>query len=183
MLKRSGGALLPKIKFGRDERGVTLVEFALLSPIFVPLIFSVFETSVVYTKIAMVNHAVSTVSKDIYIGTASSGTLTYDVLEQNICDNMVMSGDDCTSNLVLELTEIASLADLPDTDAVCEYTDIDIKPAVSYDPGGSSSIVFMRVCFVTDIFTPGIGFGLRLPKTDGDKFALVSSAAFVNEPY
>lgn len=170
-------------KLAKDEQGATVVEFAILGPIFFAMLFSIFEMGYLFTKISMVNHAVSVVSKDIYIGTASSGTITYDDLEQKICDKLVIGGDDCTNNLLLELTEITSITDLPDTEADCEYTDLPIKPTVSYDPGASGTTVFMRVCFVTDIVTPGIGFGLHLPRTAGDKFSIVASTAFVNEPF
>ena len=141
------------------------------------------EAGFLFTKIALVDNAVAAVSKEIYVGTASANGITYEELEQKICENIILSGDNCTDNLMLELTEVVSLADLPDTDAECEYSDIDITPAVSYNPGGSSSLVFMRVCFVTNILTPGIGLGFHLPKTDDDKFSIISSTAFVNEPF
>jgi hypothetical protein len=170
-------------RFQKDEKGVTAIEFALLAPIFFTILFSIFELGYTFTKVAMVNHAVSVASKDIYIGSASLGTLTYDEIEQSICDNITIAGDDCTNNLVLELTEISDASDLPDTDAVCEFTDIAIKPTVAYDPGGSNSTIFMRVCFVTDIMIPGLGFALHLPETTDDKYSIITSTAFVNEPF
>ena len=45
-------------RFARDNRGVAAVEFALIAPIFLALILSLFETGWLMTKIALADNAV-----------------------------------------------------------------------------------------------------------------------------
>ncbi|EFO32306.1 putative TadE family protein [Roseibium sp. TrichSKD4] len=89
----------------------------------------------------------------------------------------------CQSNLTIELTPVASYTDLPASDAVCHDKDVPIKPAVDFNPGGGSTIIFMRACMTVSILTPGFGLGLALPKTNSDRHQLISSTTFMNEPF
>jgi Flp pilus assembly protein TadG len=170
-------------KLKQDKDGVAAIEFTLLAPIFFALIFGTIEMGYLFLKINMLNNAVAVVSKVIYTGAASDGSVTYEDIEDSICENIYFVGSNCAGNLHIELTEISSFSDFPTTVAECEDTDLNITPSVSYNPGSAKSIIFMRACFMTDILMPGLAFGLNLEKTANNKFAIISSTAFVNEPF
>lgn len=170
-------------KLNEDKNGVAAMEFTLLAPIFFAIIFGIIEMGYLFLKINMLNNAVAVVSKVVYTGAAADGTVTYEDIEESICDNIYFSGPNCAGNLHIELTEISSFSDFPTTAAECEDTDVNLTPSVSYNPGSAKSIIFMRACFMTDILMPGLAFGLHLEKTDNNKYALISSTAFVNEPF
>ena len=171
----------------RDKRGVTSVEFALLAPVFFAMLFSLFEVGILLTRMAMVDHAVNVVSKQVYTGVVTkgveTGTLSQSDLEAAVCDVTGMVIPDCASEITVELTEITSLSELPTSDATCEDASLDLDPAVNFNPGVANSVVFMRVCLTVDLITPGLGFGLNLAKTSTDRYELISSAAFLNEPF
>nr|WP_244318496.1 TadE/TadG family type IV pilus assembly protein [Roseibium hamelinense] len=173
--------------FRRNQSGVTAIEFAFLAPLYFTLLLSSFELGLLYSRIAMLDHAVSTISKSVYIGTVAAGvdagTITSDDIEQDVCDIAGLILPNCVNNITVELTEIASLTSFPAADATCRDSGTGLDPVVEFDPGGSSSIMFMRVCVTTNIITPGLGLGLSLPKTDTDRYELISSMAFMNEPF
>jgi len=171
----------------RDKSGVTAVEFALLAPVFFAMLASLFEVGLLLTRMAMVDHAVNVVSKQVYTGEVSkgvaAGTITQSDLEAAVCDVTSTVIPNCQSEITVELTEITSLSSLPSDDAACKDATLELNPSVTFNPGVGNSIVFMRVCLTVDLLTPGIGFGLKLPQTDTGRFELISSAAFLNEPF
>ncbi|WP_162009353.1 TadE family protein [Labrenzia sp. CE80] len=167
---------------------MTAIEFAIIAPVFFMILFSTFEAGLLFTRLAMLDNAVSILAKSIYIGELADGiddgTTSQDDVEKMVCAELYIVMPDCDENITVELTEVTSLYSLPTTDAECiDSMDLEINPAVTFDPGGSGSNVFMRVCTTVDVLTPGLGLGLALTKTSTDRFELISSTAFRNEPY
>jgi hypothetical protein len=173
--------------FLKKKDGATAVEFALIGLPFFALFLSCFEMGLLFIRMTMLDHAVNTTSKTVYIGAVTKGladnTVSREDFEDDICEIVGLVVPDCVNNLTIELIEISSLIDLPETDAVCVDTSNDFKPVVTFNPGSASSIVFMRACLTTDVYTPGLGFGLALSKTANNQYEMVSSMAFMNEPF
>ncbi len=171
-------------RFARDNRGVAAVEFALIAPIFLALILSLFETGWLMTKIALADNAVSSVGRSIYTGAAlSDATITQDSLKEEICRQIVIIGD-CENNIELEVITINSFNDIPTGGEVCRDSfNGGVQPVATYTPGQSQEISFVRACITTEIFSPFIGVGLGLPKNSNDRFEIISTIAFANEPF
>ena len=170
-------------RFGPDAKGTVAIEFGLIAPVFLALVLSMLELGWTMTRIALIDNAVAQASKFVYIGAATSGNPTQAQLEQFICDEALVIHN-CANNITVELTVISDFQSPPDWDAPCvDSDDVSIAPVVGYSPGGSGDIVFMRVCITTDLFTPGLGMGLALTRTDGGRTQIISSLAFMNEPF
>ncbi|WP_306150603.1 MULTISPECIES: TadE/TadG family type IV pilus assembly protein [unclassified Roseibium] len=174
-------------RFWTKRDGATAIEFALIGMPFFLLFLSCFEMGLLFIRMTMLDHAVNTTSKTVYIGAITQGladnTVSREDFEEDICEIVGLVVPDCVNNLTIELIEISSLIDLPDTDAVCVDASSDFRPVVTFNPGSANSIVFMRACLTTDIYTPGLGFGLALSKTVNNRYEMVSSMAFMNEPF
>ena len=172
--------------FGRLKRcdnGTAAVEFAMIIPVYLALVLSILEIGWISTKMAMLDYATSNAAKFIYIGAASTGSPTKDQIEQYICDKAIVFGN-CKDNILIEATTISDFNSFPNTNAQCkDSANPHIKPTVSYNTGGSSEIVYMRICVSTDLFTPYLGYGLALPKTAQGRYQIVAAVAFVNEPF
>ncbi|MEO1152061.1 MAG: TadE/TadG family type IV pilus assembly protein [Pseudomonadota bacterium] len=171
-------------RFVRSRAGIAAVEFALVAPLFFALVFSLFETGWLMIKTALIDNAVAEVARTIYTGAAiSDGTVSQSSLKDQICSRTVVIND-CLNNLTLEVTTITSLASIPQTGEVCrDGSDSVPKPVATYTPGTASEISFVRVCVSTEIFTPLLGVGMSMPKNSHGRFEIVSSLAFVNEPF
>ena len=171
-------------KLRKDKSGVSAIEFAMLFPVILALTFFVLESSWYFTRVILFDNSVRQVTRDIYINSVGSSGLTATDLEKQICDNFILSGSDCETKLVLELTEVANLAALPTNDAECitfNSNEQVVRPVVNFDVGISSSNIFLRACYSTEFFFPGLGFALNVATTD-DRHNIISSTAFVNEP-
>ncbi|MEO1014191.1 MAG: TadE family protein [Pseudomonadota bacterium] len=170
-------------RFSSDARGAAALEFAIVGPVFIALIMSLFELGLMMFKISMVDLAVSQATKFIYTGAVQSGTPTQEEIGEFICSRAVVLRD-CENNITVELTAIGSFNAPPENDAPCvDSRNPDLNPTVAYDTGSGSQIMFMRVCVTTDVLTPGLGLGLALNSTDTDRAQIVSSVAFMNEPF
>lgn len=165
--------------FWRNETGATAVEFAMVGPIFFAILFSMLETGWMMAKTAVLDDAVAQASRQIYTGQAP----TKAAIEAAICDAAFVFSD-CINNINVETTVISDFSSPPTTDVEClDSADTAFTPTVNYSTGSDSQIMFMRVCVTTKVMTPGLGVGLALGKTSTDRFQLVSSTAFMNEPF
>jgi Flp pilus assembly protein TadG len=162
----------------RDRRGVAAIEFALLVPLVLSLLFSVFEAGWIMTQSIMLDRAFSRASRAVQIGGAS---MTYAQYKQRVCKEALVLAD-CETSLRLELTPINSASDFPTTAASCVDRSVAIDPVTTYSSGQTSQLIFARACFVVDPIVPGLGYGLSLPKDSTGAIRLTSSFAFVNEP-
>ena len=171
-------------KLRKDKGGAAAIEFAMLFPIFLALSFFILESSWYFTRVIMFDNSVRQLTKDIYINSVGSSGQTITDLEKQICDNFFLSGPDCETNLVLELTEVAGLTSLPTDGAECisfNAANQVVRPVVDFNVGIETSTIFLRACFSTEFFFPGLGFALRVATTD-NRHNIISSTAFVNEP-
>lgn len=161
-----------------DKSGSAAVEFALLVPLVLALIFSVFEAGWIMTQSIMLDRGLSRASRAVQIGTTS---MNYTQYKQKVCAEALILAD-CEKALRLELTPIDTAADFPTTDAPCVDRSVTIDPVTTYEAGKTSQLVFARACFVVDPMVPGLGYGLAVPKDNTGAMRLTSSFAFVNEP-
>lgn len=173
-------------KFRKDKKGVTAIEFSLFFPLILILSFYILETSWYYTRFVLFDSAVRGLTRQIYIGAVQAGGLTVNDVKDIICDDYILANNDCQQKLVLELTELTSLASLPSDGVDCIAVDPSnnsiISPVVDYDLGTGGSVVFVRACLTTDFLLPGIGLALNIDETNTGLFNIISKTAFINEP-
>ena len=75
--------------------------------------------------------------------------------------------------------------DLEEIECVDQPADETITPVTSenFSTGGSSQIMFVRVCLVVNPLFPGVPYLSQLPKESlSGGYAIVSQTAFLNEP-
>lgn len=163
----------------RDTKGSTALEFGLIGPIFVALLFSLIEMAWLLTRVVMVTHVVHDAARELKNGEIASVA----DFETHVCDRFIIISN-CTNNILTEAVVIDSLSDIPATTAECQDSSTEtFKPTVDYDSGSGSETVFLRVCVIIPLVTPGLGFGASLPQTSSGEFAIVTSLAFQNEPF
>lgn len=164
----------------REETGAAAVEFSIVGLFVISLLFSMIEMGILMVRVSTFESAVARSANTIYTGQAT----TADEIETLICDRVSMVRD-CKDNITVELVPISDWASRPNTDVQCRdaANDDQIAPVVTYQTSQGSQINYMRVCITTDVATPGLGFGLSLPKNDTGRFELVAATVFMNEPF
>jgi Flp pilus assembly protein TadG len=176
--------------FGRDERGVTVVEFALLAIPFFTIITAILETSMIFLAGQILDSAVQDSARLIRTGQAQSSTPAYSAADFRaaICDGLygMFDCDAGDGKLRVNVSVIADFsaasAGYPlETGDECEPGGCQWTLADDYAPGGGGDVVLVRAYYKwpTIVNFPGFNFQ-TLP--DGTRL-LGAARVFRNEPF
>lgn len=166
-------------RFAADCSGSATVEFVIIAPLLFMIVFSVFESGWLMTKYMMLDRGLDLAVRDVRLGIAANPT--HDEIRDKVCDYAAIIKD-CREALVLEMTALDSVADIPTTSATCVDRTVNTLPVTGFNAGARSQIIYVRACAIVDPLFPGMGLGLQLTKDASGGFALLSNAVFVNEP-
>jgi Flp pilus assembly pilin Flp len=166
-------------RFRRDDSGAATVEFVIIAPLVFVVVFSVFESGWLMTQYMMLDRGLDLAVRDVRLGIDPEAD--HDSIRDAVCENAHILKD-CRNSLVLEMIPIASAADVPSTTAPCVDRSSDDKTVTTFSTGTRSAIMYVRACAIIDPIFPGMGLGLQLNKDATGGYALLASAAFVNEP-
>ena len=175
-----------------DRRGSTAVEFAIVAPIFLVMMFSMFEIGWFYFANSVVDASVADASRLIKTGQLQSSSddddEKFDSLYDGICAVLDKFGE-CDDRLTVEVTKYATFQDLADatTPATCADSPPGDIAAIGFDPGGESEIVRVRICFLYTTVNPMVGMNhvkaINLGESGGNRRRLISTMIIRNEPY
>lgn len=165
-------------RFRANQKGAITVEFAIVFPIYMWIILSVFEVGWYIAREAMLNRAMDFASRQIQIGT-SIGT-DYAEVKNLICRHAFVIND-CDHNLAVEVAELHVDDPYPRNAPYCVDRVADIAPTNTFTVGGRNRIMFIRACAVVD---PLFNWGVSqiFPKDPSGGYLLVTYGAFMNEP-
>ena len=166
-------------RFIRNRSGAAAVEFALLLPMLLALIFSTIETGWVMVQTIMLDRALDTTVRELRIGTLTDPTQAK--VRQRVCDQAMVLVD-CMQTLALEMVVINAEADYPEDTERCIDRSTGLEPVLRFNPGARSQTVFVRACFAVAPMTPLLGVGLALPKDGSGAYRIMAKSGFVNEP-
>ncbi len=165
--------------FGSDTKGAATVEFVILAPILFTTVFSVFESGWLMTKYMMLDRGLDLAVREVRLGLDPTASETS--IKAKVCEYALILRD-CETSLMIEMTPIATVADIPTTATTCADRTGGTTPLASFATGARSQIMYVRACAVVDPIFPGMGIGLQLPKDASGGFALLATSVFVNEP-
>jgi len=176
--------------FGRDENGVTAIEFGLLALPFFTIVLAILETALVFLAGQILDSAVNDSSRLIRTGQAQNGTPAYnaEAYREAICDGLynmfdcdVADGKLRVNVTVLTDFSAASFAYPLKTGEDCTEDDCDWTLADDYDPGEGGDVVLVQAYYKWPVVVNLPGFNFQtLP--DGTRL-LGASRVFRNEPF
>lgn len=176
--------------FGRDERGVTAIEFAFLALPFFTIITAILETSLIFLAGQILDSAVQDSARLIRTGQAQNSTpaFTPEAFREAICDGLYGMFDCDTADDRLRIS-VTVVEDFPavtigyplKTGDECEEDNCDWTMADEYFPGEAEEVVLVQAYYKwpTIVRLPGFNFQ-SLP--DGTRL-LGASRVFRNEPF
>jgi Flp pilus assembly protein TadG len=175
-------------RFGVEDSGSAAVEFSIVAPIFLALMFSVFEVGWFFYTNSVLDAATDMAGRLVRTGQIQeSTTLTtpqqqYDFLYDEICD-IVDAWGDCSLRLTMEMQTFTSFAALAaaTTPMTCADSPPNEVAAIPFQLGLELQIVRVRVCLIYDTINPAIGANLA-EGAQGQRH-LISTMIFQNEPY
>lgn len=162
-----------------DRAGTAAIEFALVVPILLVLVFSTLEAGWVMVQTIMLDRALDQTVRELRVG--SFANPTQEAMRARICAKAVVLRD-CEATMALELIPIVNASSYPNDGVRCVDRNSPIAPVLRFTPGGRSQTMFVRACFVVEPMTPGLGLGLALPKDASGAIRVIAKSAFINEP-
>jgi Flp pilus assembly protein TadG len=165
-------------RFRRNRRGSTVVEFALVVPIFLALLFAIIETALMFFASQVLETAVQDSARLIQTGQAQNGSYTAAQFKTDVCTRITTMFD-CAGGIYVDVQSYPSFGSINvanPIDAGKNFT----NPS-NYNPGGPGDIVVVRLFYQWPIIVTK--FGYDISNLSGSKRLLTATAAFQNEPY
>jgi Flp pilus assembly protein TadG len=162
-------------RFARSKAGVTAVEFALVAPPFLMLLFGTLETSIMYFVATNLEGEVQVAARQIRTGNVQASANPVETFRDLLCENL--------GNLIACDTVAIDVRTFPDFGSLDRppLLDEDGNPQnENFDPGNGGSVVLVRVAYRYPIYTPFLSDFIG---TGGGFYDVYAAAAFQNEPY
>lgn len=162
-----------------DRSGASVVEFAIVAPIFLGLLLSIFELGATMTRTMLLESALTKTVRELRVGRPEGFTHAY--VKQRLCDLSIIYGA-CGDNIQVELLPVPLGEPVPETPTRCVDEGPSPTPVVAFDIGARSELMFIRACIRTHIYTPGLALGLALDRSSDGYQYISAQSAFINEP-
>ncbi len=169
----------------RDSHGSTAVEFAIVAPLLLALIFSILEAGWYFFVTSSVHQASANASRLIRTGQAQNANMTSDAFFQEIC-RVVSAFGDCDEKLTIDISRFSNFAELSEdlSQPVCRNRDDPTIAGAQFnqsDYGGQRDIIRVRVCYLYKPINPALG--LNLAQTEHGERKIFAVSIFRNEPF
>jgi Flp pilus assembly protein TadG len=165
-------------RFRRNRRGSTVVEFALVAPMFIAMLYAILETALVF----FAQQALETMTQDSArtIMTGQSQTAGYDKtnFHDKVACNPMMIFFTC-ANVFVDVQSYPAFANI-NVSSQIDNSGCFVPPT-NYNPGGPSQIVVVRLFYQWPLVVTGLGYNIS--NVCGGKRLLAATAAFQTEPY
>ena len=166
------------IRFSKSQDGSTAIEFALLFPIFIAVLFSAFEMGTLFLRFNQLDHAVDNVSRVMRI--KQGATFSEPTIRKMVCDEISIV-QSCEDYMAVELASLNSFA-MSGARNSCSGTGKVVRSPGAFSAGKKSEVLIMRVCLSFEPLTPYLGIALNLVPEGNNRYVAVSSTLFANEP-
>jgi hypothetical protein len=165
--------------FWSDSSGNATIEFVIIFPALLFMIFSIAEAGVLMTRAVMLDRGLDIAIRDLRLGLTPG--MTHEEMKRRICEGAFLLGE-CEDVILLELSPVVDAAGFPTGQVNCIDRTSEIEPVITFSPGGRSEIMLIRACLIVDPVFPGMGLGAMLPTDVSGGYAIMAQSAFMNEP-
>jgi hypothetical protein len=165
-----------------DNSAAAAVEFALVVPMLLALVFSTIEAGWTMVQSIMLDRALDVTIRELRLGKIVNPT--HALVRAEVCAKALVL-QDCDTALTLEfipITPVTSVTSYPTDATRCLDHAASLAPVLRFNAGNRAELVFVRACFVVEPLTPGLGLGLALPKDSTGAYRIIAKSGFMNEP-
>lgn len=163
-------------RFLRAERGVAAVEFALVAPPFIALLYAILQTALLFFAQQVLQTATTQAARLIMTGQAQSANYTASQFQEAVCANAT-SLFSCSS-IYVNVQTFTSFSNVTMLNPI--QNGKFVSSGMSYSPGGTGDIEVVQVFYQWPVYPGPLNF--TLSDTSGNTYVLVATAAFRNEP-
>jgi Flp pilus assembly protein TadG len=167
-------------RFGRNRDGATAVEFALVMPVFLFFLTSIFQIGIVFVAGQVLEDATTEFARRIRTGQTQAGSITQTQFRDALCERIRVFMTCADGNLLVDVQVLPSGFGSVDLGWPIDENGV-FQDEGQFNPGGSGDIVLVRAFFQYPVWLPFIGETMaNLPN---GKRLIAASAAFRNEPF
>jgi Flp pilus assembly protein TadG len=159
-------------RWWRNEAGATAVEFALVAPCVMLLMFSLIEIGVLAFMSVGLDNALQSAARTVRTGQLD-GPATATAFKTSICDRVLPGSSSCAAKLSISVRRFTSFASLE--------TAASDPPGGEFDRGQAGDIMLVKATLRWPLLTPLMDRVYR--QAGGGEVLLDSRAVFKNEPY
>ena len=163
-------------RLARNRHGAAAVEFAMIAPMFLMILFAIIETALYFLASEVLEAATQKTARLVLTGQAQAASLTKDTFKTALCGN-IPALLDC-GKVVVDVRLATSFSLANTGDMLNGSGQIDTAGAV-YTPGVSGSIVVVRVAYEWPVVIKTLGYSMA-DMASGNRL-MQSSTAFKNE--
>jgi Flp pilus assembly protein TadG len=164
-------------RFGKSERGVTAIEFAIVGGPFIYLLGVIFETGVMLFAEYAIENGVSRAARMIRTGQVQKGSLSASAFKDEVCGSL-NSFLDCSARLKVDVRKFTAFSDIAVPPPVDDEGNVTVDE--TFQAGGPMEVVVVRAYYDWKLIMPGIS---QLSNIAGGRRLLSAGAVFRNEPY
>jgi Flp pilus assembly protein TadG len=165
-------------RFTRQQDGSAAVEFALVAAPFLALLFAIIETAVVFFASQVLETAAGDSARLILTGQAQKQGMDQASFKQAVCTK-IYGLFDCQNGVQVDVKTFSTFS------SVSLQSPVNAQGTMTnnftYQPGGPSQIVVVRLFYQWPVYVSLLGFNLA--DMAGGKRLLAATVAFRNEPY
>lgn len=162
----------------RGERGVSMLEFAIVAvPLFL-LIFGILEVGLIFWGTYELDNATLGAARMIRTGQAQAGNMNQSAMIAQICSQTVILSD-CVNKLQLDVENFSGFSSVQAPSPRDGQNNL--KTSFPYQPGGPCTVNLVTSFYEWPLAAL-VGVGLLANLGDGNRL-LQSSAVFKTEPF
>ena len=165
-------------RFRRNRRGATVVEFALVAPMFFALLFAIIETALMFFASQVLETATQDSARVIMTGQAQNASFTQAQFKNLVCSKLTIMFD-CVNGVSIDVQSYTAFGSVNVADPIDASKNF--VPPNNYLPGNPGDVVVVRLFYKWPLYVTGLGFNIA--NISGSQRLLTATAAFQNEPY
>lgn len=174
MIRRAGGFRA----LGRNSRGATIIEFALIAPAFIALLLAIIETSLTFFAQESLETAAEAAARTIATGQVQTASTTQTQFHTIACKGLY-SFMSC-GNLIVDVQKSTTFAAVDTSMPTLTYN-ADGTVKTNYTTGGAGDIVVLRLMYIWSMPLGPLNFSLS--NIGGTNRLLVATTVAKTEPY
>lgn len=153
-------------RLGKEQKGMAAVEFALVAPVFLLILFAIIEVGLFFFAQQVMEQATFLASRQILTGQAQTAGLTQTQFRNLVCTN---AGAFFTcANIVVDVQTYSTYASANTSRLVNSSTGNVNSSGATYSAGTSGSIVVVRAAYEWPTIVPTLGLSFA-DLTDGNR--------------
>jgi Flp pilus assembly protein TadG len=167
-------------RFTRGDSGAAAVELAFVALPFFALLIGIFEIGMIFLIATTLENATDKAARQIRTGSLENQSETQAQFRTLICSQLTWLGNQCASNLLVEVQTYADFAAVTTTNPVTNKT-LQAQSQLPFSMGGPGDIVLVQAYYPWTLMAPLLD-GMTA-QTSGGQTLITATTVFRNEPY